>query len=202
MNKYKKDIRTIFQVLSFIGCYIVLAFAADSSLGLIFFVPFLATIGYSIFNKLNYKRKLNPKEIRFPMENDEYRKYTSVTLGSFGIVGALVWFFFMTEFDFAPVLLLLSALLVMANGILDLPSGELKVEELRIKLPGIRNIIYLREVVSIHISQTSLIVNKHEMDPLKLDRLNLDEPWTLKITEFLRSHLSSNEVKIETWIDG
>ena len=81
MKKYRDDIKTIFQVLSFIALYFLFSMIDNLIVAIISGVFWLFVWSLNIYDKIKYRSKKYPNEIRFPTQNDSYFKITSLSLG-------------------------------------------------------------------------------------------------------------------------
>lgn len=151
---------------------------------------------FNIYDKIKYRNKKYQDEIRFPTQNDSYFKMTSLSLGSMLTIGMIIWVMLMTDFTFIPIIGLMAGILILINGIIDVPKGQLKLENSKLKSIGINEEIELNEIESIHIDSNQITIHKEKNITIKLDRLELNEKWTSKISEFLYDKLNTEKVKI------
>ena len=151
---------------------------------------------FNIYDKIKYRNQKYQDEIRFPTQNDSYFKMTSLSLGSMLTIGMIVWISLMTEFTFIPIVGLTAGLLILINGIIDVPKGQLKLENSKLKSIGLKEEIELNTIESINIDSNQITIHKEKNSMIKLDRLELNEKWTAKISEFLNKRLNKEEVKI------
>ncbi|WP_109620415.1 hypothetical protein [Sediminitomix flava] len=196
MKKYREDIKVIFQALSFIALYIAISMidnpvGAIISGGVWFFVWSL-----NIYDIIKYRNQKSQDEIRFPTQNDSYSKMTSLSLGCMLIIGMIIWIALLTEFTFIPIVGLIAGLLILINGIIYLPKGQIKLENSKLISFGLKEEIELSKIESINIDRNQITIRKEKNSTIKLDRLELNKKWTSKISEFLYEKLNTEEVKI------
>ena len=196
MKKYRDDIKTIFQVLSYIALYFVISMIDNPIVAIISGGFWFFVWSFNIYDKIKYRNKKYQDEIRFPTQNDSYSKMTSLSLGSMFTIGMIIWITLMTEFTFIPIIGLIAGLLILINGIIDVPKGQLKLENSKLKSIGIKEEIELSTIESINIDSNQITIRKEKSSTIKLDRLELNEKWTSKISEFLNEKLNTEEVKI------
>jgi hypothetical protein len=196
MKKYRDDIKTIFQVLSFIALYFLFSMIDNLIVAIISGVFWLFVWSLNIYDKIKYRSKKYPNEIRFPTQNDSYFKITSLSLGGMLTVGMIIWLTLMTEYTLIPVFGLLAGILILINGIIDVPKGQLKFDNSNLKLIGIKEGVEISDIRYINIDNDMITVHKDKDSSVKLDRLELNEKWISKISDFLKLKLNNDEVKI------
>ena len=196
MKKYRDDIKTIFQVLSYIALYFAISMIDNPIVAIISSGFWFLVWSFNIYDKIKYRNKKYQNEIRFPTQNDSYSKMTSLSLGSMLTIGMIIWITLMTEFTFIPIIGLIASLLILINGIIDVPKGQLKLENSKLKSIGIKEEIELSTIESINIDSNQITIRKEKSSTIKLDRLELNEKWTSKISEFLNEKLNTEKMKI------
>lgn len=195
MKKYRDDIKTIFQVLSYIALYFAISMIDNPIVAIVSGGFWLFVWSFNIYDKIKYRNQKYQDEIRFPTQNDSYSKMTSLSLGSMLTIGMIVWISLMTKFTFIPIVGLIAGLLILINGIIDVPKGQLKLENSKLKSIRLKDEIELNTIESININSNQITILKEKNSTVKLDRLELNEKWTAKISEFLNERLTE-EVKI------
>lgn len=196
MKKYREDIKTIFQVLSYIALYFAISMIDNPTVVIICGVFWLFVWSFNIYVKIKYRNKKYPNEIRFPTQNDSYFKMTSLSFGSMLTAGMLIWTILMTEFTFIPIVGIIAGLLILINGIIDVPKGQLKLENSKLKSIGLNDEIKLNTIESINIDCNRITILKEKNSTIKIDRLELNEKWTAKISDFLNEKLNTDKIKI------
>ena len=151
---------------------------------------------FNIYDKIKYRNQKYLDQIRFPTQNDLYHKTTSLSLGSMLTIGMIIWISIMRELTFIPIIGLIAGLLIFINGIIDVPKGQLKLENSKLKSIGLKEEIELSEIESINIDRNQITIRKEKNSKINLDKLELNEKWTSKIAEFLNKKLNTEEVKI------
>jgi hypothetical protein len=111
-------------------------------------------------------------------------------------VGMIIWLTLMTEYTLIPVFGLLAGILILINGIIDVPKGQLKFDNSNLKLIGIKEGVEISDIRYINIDNDMITVHKDKDSSVKLDRLELNEKWISKISDFLKLKLNNDEVKI------
>ena len=196
MKKYRDDIKTIFQVLSYIALYFAISMIDNPIIAIISGGFWLFVWSFNIYDKIKYRNQKYQDEIRFPTQNDSYSKMTSLSLGSMLTIGMIAWISLMSESTFIPIVGLIASLLILINGIIDVPKGQLKLENSKLKSIGLKDEIELSTIESINIDSNQITISKEKSSIIKLERLELNEKWTVKISEFLNERLNTEEVKI------
>jgi len=196
VKKYRDDIKTIFQVLSYTALYFTISMIDNPIVAIISGGFWLFVWSFNIYDKIKYRNQKYQDEIRFPTQNNSYAKMTSLSLGGMLTIGMIIWITLMTEFTLISIVGLIAGLLILINGIIDIPKGQLKLENSKLKLIGLKEEIELSEVESINIDSNQITIRKEKNQTIKLDRLELNEKWTSKISDFLNEKLNTEEVKI------
>jgi hypothetical protein len=196
MKKYRDDIKTIFQVLSFIALYFLFIMIDNPIVAIISGGFWLFVWSFNIYDKIKYKNKKFQDEIRFPTQNDSYYKMTSLSLGIMLTIGMIIWITLMTEFTFIPIVGIIAGILILINGIIDVPKGQLKLENSKLKSIGLKEEIELSAIESINLDSNLITIRKDNNSTIKLDKLELNEKWTSKISDFLNEKLNTDEIKI------
>ena len=196
MKKYRDDIKTIFQVLSYIALYFSISIIDNPIVAIISGAFWLFVWSFNIYDKIKYRNQKYLDEIRFPTQNDLYHKTTSLSLGSMLTIGMIIWISIMTELTLIPIIGLIAGLLILINGIIDVPKGQLKLENSKLKSIGLKEEIELSEIESINIDSDQITILKEKNSMIKLDKLELNEKWASKISEFLNERLNTEKVKI------
>ncbi|MEL6627086.1 MAG: hypothetical protein AAFO96_06170 [Bacteroidota bacterium] len=188
--------KTISQVLSFLALCLLIGMIDNPVVAILSGIFWLFVWTYNIYDKVNYRNKKYQNEIRFPTQNDSYFKITSLSLGCMLTIGMVIWIALMTEFSLIPVVGLIAGLLILTNGIIDVPKGQLKFDNSKLKLTGVQDGIELNDIQSINIDSDKITIHKESDASIKLERLKLNENWIGKISAFLSERLHSDKVKI------
>lgn len=196
MKKYRDDIKTIFQVLSFIALYFLFSMIDNPIVAIISGGFWLFIWSFNIYDKIEYRNKKFQDEIRFPTQNDSYYKMTSFSLGSMLTIGMIIWITLMTRFTFIPIVGIIAGILILINGIIDVPKGQLKLENSKLKSIGLKEEIELSAIESINLDSNLITIRKDNNSTIKLGKLELNEKWTSKISDFLNEKLNTDEIKI------
>ena len=197
MKIYKEDIKTIFEVLSYIAILFMFIMIDNEIMVVSGGILSLTFWSFNIYDKLQYRKHEFSNEIRFPTQNDSYFKVTSLTLGSLLIIGMIVTLLVMKEFSYLPIFGLIAGILILINGILDLPKGILKIENSTLKINRLIDGIELNEIHSINVNSNQIVINKKEEDAMiKLENLLLNEKWISIVIGFLNLTLETENIEI------
>ena len=162
MKKYRDDIKTIFQVLSYIALYFAISMIDNPIIAIISGGFWLFVWSFNIYDKIKYRNQKYQDEIRFPTQNDSYSKMTSLSLGSMLTIGMIAWISLMSESTFIPIVGLIASLLILINGIIDVPKGQLKLENSKLKSIGLKDEIELSTIESINIDSNQITISKEK----------------------------------------
>ena len=192
MRKYK----TIFQVLSYIALYFSVSMMNNPTVVFMSGTFCFFVWSFNIYDKVKYRSQKYQDEIRFPTQNDSYFKWSSLILGSILTFGMIIWITLMTEFTFAPIIGLIAGLLILTNGIIDVPKGQLKIENSKLKSNILKDEIEITEIETIKINANQITISKSKNSIIKVDGLELNKKWISKITMFLDKKLNIDGLKI------
>ena len=157
MKKYKNDIKTIIEVLAFIMLWLGFSFLQNPVVSYAGAIVLFAVWTLNIIDKLKYRNNKIPNELRFPTGNEDYSKFTSLTLGLCffgGSIGFAVWT------SDPPYLLMFTGLggvLVFISGLLDTPKGIISIANNRISASGIDVKLNTETIQAIEISSEKII---------------------------------------------
>lgn len=168
---------------------------ADDIFAIIGFIGWIVLWSFNIHNKLQYRSQAYPNELRIPTKNDTYHKMTSIILGVIILLLAVLWLI-IGDFAIPPLLGLPAGLVILINGMIDLPKGRLCIEDNLLKLSTDQQAIPIADIQSISLQSDKLIISGNTHSPIKQDHLELTEEWINQITEFLTAHLDDQKVSI------
>lgn len=195
MKQYKDLIKTILQALTYLA--LLFLFYNNPIVAIFIGAFWLFVWSFNISDKIQYRRKKYPNELRFPTQNDSFFNTTSLIIGFIAVTGSLAWIIRMSEFSFTPIILLLAGLLISINGLLDLPKGKLKIENLSITLQGVKGEISVADIRSIAVLTERLTILSNDNKQLRLGNLELTDQWIAKIEAFLKLHLNTENIEIK-----
>ena len=89
MKKYKDDLKTIFQVSTYILISMSFVTMDNPILSYTFTGLFTVSMAYELYSKMQY-RKGKANYVLFPTLNDLYSKMTSITIGLMAITASII----------------------------------------------------------------------------------------------------------------
>lgn len=187
MKTDKKDIRTIIELLTLGLLYLCSSMVDSPVFSYLFLVIWVVYWTYNLYQKVQY-RKGTTDYVLFPTQNDEYSKVTSITLGT--IILALSTLPFLYEQPLNPYMVigLAIGLLILLNGIFDLPKGRIQLERSMISISGIENEIDQRELKEIGIYNDHLTLTNINGEVQRVGQLNLDAKAAESIDKYISIH--------------
>ncbi len=197
MKKYKKDIITILEVLAFLILWIGYSFFDN---------PIISYVGASllfifwilnIVDKVRYRNNKIQNEFRFPTANDDYSKFTALTLGSCFLIGSIGFAIWISEFSYILVLTGLAGILLLLNGFLDTPKGSIIFKQNQLTGTGIDLPLKNETINSIEISDEEIIYSMENSDNLVHQEAKLNDEWKEKIRSYLKNRLDTQKVEIQ-----
>ena len=151
---------------------------------------------YNIYDKISYRKRSSPDEIRFPTQNDSYYKTTSIILGTLILLASLIWLIWQGDAEAIPIVGLVGGILVLLNGLLDLPKAQIKIADGSIMLTEINEAISTENISFIEITQDSIRIIGEAHQQISLKYLQLDEEWAEKIRSFLSTSIDNEIISI------
>jgi hypothetical protein len=192
MAKHKYEIKTIIEVLTFGLIFISISTIDNPIVSLIFLGLWIAYLTYNLYSKFQY-RLGKVEYIRFPTQNDQYSKTTSITLGLTIIVLSLIALFWQKSFNYIGIIGITIGLLVFLNGLFDLPKGMMKVDANELSITGLKNKIDIRQLKEIKIYKERLILTNVYDEIERIDNLAIDTDSAQLIDRYI-SELKNNNV--------
>lgn len=195
MKKYTEDIKTIIKVLLYILIYVFISYVKNPIAFTIFWGILILLVLYEIYSKIQY-RIGKSTYILFPTMNDNYSKTTTVIIG--GIIsllsfGAMVYWNTFNEYIVIGIVL---GLLVLTNGLLDLPNGRLNIKGNLIKISNLSSSIDQNDLKEIHISKEQLILILTQGEVKRVPNLDLDFNAAQLIQNYISSHQTNPDLVI------
>lgn len=154
-------------------------------------------IGYLVYNlhsKYQY-RKGNVKYVRFPTGNDQYYKIASIVLGLFICVLSIACIVWTDDFKLHGAAGTLIGLLVMFNGVLDVPKGMMTIDGNKMKITGIDETIDIRQVKEIGIYSDRIVVTNIYDEHQMLRNLAIDTASARKIEKYVSKNKKESDLK-------
>lgn len=188
MKRYKVDIKTIVEVLTFILIFLSISSIDNLILSYCMFGLWIVYWSYNFYSKIQY-RKGKADYILFPTQNDQYYKATSISLGLIVLIITIVASLWTKTFNHNFIIGLVSGLLVFLNGIFDLPKGKMIVQGNSISVSGLQAEIDQRQLKEISISTDRLLLTNVNGEIQRVDNLIID----LKSAELINKYIFDNK---------
>lgn len=167
MKKYKDDIKTIIEVLTFGLIYMSISTINNPIVSYLFLGLWIVLWVYNLYSKFLY-RNGKADYILFPTQNDNYFKTTSIILGLLIFTASIVAIVWTKSFNHYEIIGITIGLLVFLNGLLDLPKGMMKVEANELILSGLQNKIDIRLLREISIFKERILLTNLNNETQKL----------------------------------
>ncbi|MEL6558451.1 MAG: hypothetical protein AAFQ94_09720 [Bacteroidota bacterium] len=196
MKHYWQDIKSILQVIGYIGFYFLISIEDNPLLTIISGICWVAFLVYHIIDKIRYKAHKYQNEIRFPTRNDNFLRMTSLTLGGLITVSFSISLILTMDTSLFSIFFLISGILIFANGLIDTPKGKLKLNSEELTLHGIKNKSEIRDIESISIKDNQILINASDGSKVIQGNLQLNEKWIDRIVDFLKLRLNTDNIKI------
>lgn len=192
MKKYKDDIKKIIEVLTFGLIYVSIMTIDNPIVSYLFLGLWVVFWTYNLYTKIQY-RKGKSGYIRFPTQNDQYSKTTSITLGLIVFALSIAGIVWTKTFNHYGLIGVTIGLLVFFNGIFDLPKGMMKVETNVLSISGLKNKIDIRQLKEINIYKERMLLTNIHDEIQRVDHLAID-PVSSKLID---SYFSKNNIDLK-----
>lgn len=195
MKKYKNDLKTILEVLLFLVIYFSFSALKSPIITIAVFGLAIVYWSYNLYTKLQY-RKGNADYMLIPTVNDQYSKITSIVLGLAACalsISAIVW---KHEYRIYGSIGIAVGLLILLNGIFDLPKGRLKIDGNILTLTGIDEKVDIRQLSEINIYSNKLVITNMYSESQRLDNLNLDAVSAQRIENYIIDNKKGSTLKV------
>ncbi|MFT4522178.1 MAG: hypothetical protein ACI8ZN_001118 [Bacteroidia bacterium] len=153
-------------------------------------------MSFRLYRKYSFRRNINPSEFRLPMQNDIFLKSSLITIGSLLFVGLVIWIIVRNELNLVPIAGLIIGGLLVANGILELPSGILKIQNSMLIWNETEEIV-LKDIKSIKIGRKRITFFDINNQQIKLEVLELDGEWMSHTLDFLTQNVTDYQIGIK-----
>jgi hypothetical protein len=193
----KDDIRTIFIVMATVIIYFVLVSLNSQLFSGIFFAVIVGFWIYSIYDKIKYRNNLYVNQIRFPTQNDSHSKIASLFFSVLIITGVTLTIYITKEYSITYFIGLAIGLILLTNGILDLPKGCLRIKEDSIYFAGANDSIEVSKIELVEIYNEKIEITDNSNIKKRITLLELNEEWANKIKLMLNNKLDDEIVKIK-----
>lgn len=192
MKKYRDDIKTIIEVLTFGLIYMSISTIDNPIVSYIFLGLWIAFWTFNLYTKIHY-RKGKADYILFPTQNDQYLKTTSITIGLIVLALSIVAIVWTKTFNHFGIIGVTIGLLVLFNGIFDLPKGMMKVETNELSISGLKNKIDIRQLKEINIYKEQMLLTNIYDEIQRVDNLDID-PVSSKLID---NYISKNNIDLK-----
>ncbi len=193
MKKYKDDIKTIFEVLTYGLIYMSISTIDNPIVSNIFLGLWIVYWIFNLYSKIQY-RKGKADYILFPTQNDKYYKTTSITLGIIVFLLSIAGIIWTKSFNNYGLIGITIGLLVFLNGIFDLPKGMLKVKTNEMTITGLKNKIDIRQLKEINIYNERLLLTNIYNEIQRVDNLDID----IDSAKLIDRYISKNNIDLKT----
>lgn len=194
MKNYWKDIRTIGEVLFFILVYLGLSRIQNPLYTFCLLAIYVIYWSYNFYTKLRY-RQGKANYLLFPTKNDEYSRMTSITIGSLLLLASLAFLLWKQPASVYAIIGLVIGLLVLLNGLFDVPKGQLSIQHGLIRFSALDRPIDPRSVKEIRISREQIRLTTDQEHTQQINHLLLDSNSIARIRSYL-----SEKIPHAVWI--
>lgn len=184
MKKYKDDIKTIFEVLTYGLIYMSISTIENPIVSYSFLGLWIVYWIYNLYSKIQY-RKGKADYILFPTQNDKYYKTTSITLGIIVVLLSIAGISWIKSFHNYGIIGITIGLLVLVNGLADLPKGMLQVKTNELNISGIKNKIDMRQLKEISIYKERMLLTNYNNETQRVDNLDIDTDAAKRIVSYI-----------------
>lgn len=200
MKKYREDIKTMGEVVFFILIYLSLATFHNPV------YSYLTVTIYSIYWSTNFYSKIHYRKgkadyILFPTKNDEYSRMTSIMIGSMVIIAAMTFLIWKKSFSHYTIIGFSAGILVLLNGIMDLPKGKLLIKNNTVLFSGLKESIAQDLLKEIQISNEQIRIKTTDDKTWQINNLQIDSQSARLIASYLDQRITHTKFKLLNQID-
>jgi len=187
MDKYKDDIKTIFQVFMFGIIYLSISSIDNPIVSILLSCLWIGYLIYNLYSKFQY-RKGNANYIRIPTVNDNFYKISSLIFGLIICILSITAIVWSDNLWIYGVVGFVVGLLIFCNGIFDLPKGILKMEGSEMNIVGIAETFDFRQIKELNIYKDRIVVTNINNQNKKLGNLDIN----LVAAEHIEKYIFNN----------
>ena len=195
MIKSKEDKKTIYEILIFILAYVLILWINRPSISFSFLALIIASWSFNLYSKNQYE-KGNSKYLLFPADNDKYFKYSSIVLGASLIISLLLTALITKNFNHIKIVGIITGIIVVFNGLFDLPRGIIQIDSNFIDITGLQNEINEHELLQIEILPTKIIVTDLNRQTTELNNFNIDLETAILIEKYILIHRTNQNFQL------
>lgn len=195
MKKYKDDIKSIIEVLTYILIVISIRTIDNPVVSFVILGIWVVVLVYNLYSKIQY-RNGNTNYIHFPTKNDSYSKMTSLTLGIIVLALSVAWFFWIKSINIYGIIGLAIGLLVFLNGLFDLPLGRMQIENNELIISELESKLDIRQIKEIIIKKDQLILLNLYDEKQRINNLEIDDASATQLEDYIIKHTKNSDVKL------
>ncbi len=195
MIKSKKDRKTIFEILTFILVYTCIFFINRPIISFSFLILCIASWSYNFYSKRKFK-KGNAKYLLFPANNDRYFRTASITVGSAVIAGSTLVLIFSNTLTNNTSIGLSIGILVLFNGLFDLPHGMIKIQSNWIEITGLSYKVDQNELTKIEIYTDRILLISSKSELISVENFTIDLHSAELIEKYIADHKTNLDLSI------
>ena len=184
MKRFKEDIKTIIELITFGLVYLSVLTIDNPVLCYIFLGIWVVYWGANVYSKIQY-RKGNAEYLLVPTINDEYSKMTSIILGIILITLGSIFAFWMPNIFQLNLIMFIVGILLFINGILDLPKGRIESDGKILSITGLKEKIEIKNIETLEIITNKIIITDNINKVTRIDNFNLDLNYAERIRGYL-----------------
>lgn len=196
MEKYSKNLRTIAETLT----YFILIIGVTSIENKVFSYCYFGIWGlfgiYNIYYKIRYK-KGKFDLVHFPTKNDNFYKSSFIIIGAAIFICSFLAIFWSKELNQYIILGNVIGMIILINGLLEIPRGELKITDQTLTIYGIsgkKASVSDDKIVQIVISKDQIeIIDSLEKTTI-INHLNLDSNAASSIEKYIKTHFKEVQI--------
>ncbi|WP_181309077.1 hypothetical protein [Rufibacter sp. XAAS-G3-1] len=193
MKKFIKKFSDVFQLAGLIAIIYLLTTDKFPLLRQALIFLWLADLVWGVIDNLLFRAGLKKNEIRYPTLNDDYSKYSKFGLG-LAIAGiSLACVLWIPSTDVYAKIGVAVGVLFLVAGLIDLPSGTMKLKGEKLKLSGVPDKVDMDSIQKIEIEESTLVLTNTNSVVLKQDKLKLDLISAIAIEHFLLKYIGERD---------
>lgn len=195
MKKYKDDLKSIIEVLTYILVIICFGIIDNPIFTFVSIGIWVVVLVYSLYSKIQY-RNGSTNSFLFRTKNDSYSTTTSITLGIIILALSVAWFIWVKSINIYGIMGLAIGFMVFLNGLYDLPLGRMQIENNELIISNLESKLDIRQIKEIIIKKDQLILVNHNEEKQQINNLEIDAESATQMKNYITKHTKNSDLKL------
>jgi len=134
----------------------------------------------------------------FPTYNDNYSRMTSISIGILLSIGSCLFFLNDSATTIGLFIGIAVGILLILNGILDLPKGQIKFEKQHLFITGLEQNVDIRSLKLVEIRKDSIVLTNVYNEAKVLSNFNINPTIAQTISDYIRAYNTNLDTQVVT----